>query len=119
MEQDQDGKSGERIEATGVQSLAVIGQNDGVVSHPHDPKNQKDHDRAQASQCGTEFEHVPGHRSSRSMHTRKTKTQKTKNQRTIQNPSVFLLSGFLFSVIPENEATILGMSYKFWVMFSK
>ena len=49
MEQDQDEKSGERIEATVVQSRAVIGQHDSVVGHPHDPKNQKDHDRAQAS----------------------------------------------------------------------
>lgn len=83
MEQDQDDKSGERIEATVVQSRAVIGQNDSVVGHPHDPKNQKDHDRAQASQCGTELEHVPGHRSSRSMHTRKTKTEKKRKKKKI------------------------------------
>lgn len=103
MEQDQDDKSGERIEAAIVQSLAISSQNNGVVGHPHDPKNQKDHDRAQASQCGTELEHVPGHRSSRSMHTRKNENQKSKNN---SKPKCFLLSGFLFSVIPENKITI-------------
>ena len=71
MEQDQDDKSNERIKATIVQSRAISSQNDSVVGDTHYPKNQKDHDRAQPSQSRTELEHVPSHRSSRSMHTQK------------------------------------------------
>lgn len=39
MEQDQDGKSNERIKATVVQSRSIISQNHDVVGNGHDPEN--------------------------------------------------------------------------------
>ena len=95
MEQDQNGNSNERIEATIIQRRAISSQNDSVVGDTHHPKNQKNHDRAQSTQGRTELEHVPSHRSSRSMHTR---TKKTKS--TIRNTNstfFFCFPWFCFS----------------------
>lgn len=68
MKQDQYSNSSDRIKSTVVQSGTVIGQNDGVIGDTDDPENQQDHDRAQTPQGRTKLEHIPSHRSPRSMH---------------------------------------------------
>lgn len=72
MKQDQHCQGNKRIKSSSIQSRAIIGQNNSIVSDTNDPKNQQNHDRAQSTQSSAELEHVPRHRSSRSMHTQQT-----------------------------------------------
>ena len=72
MKQDQHCQGNKRIKSSSIQSRAIIGQNNSIVSGTNNAKNQQDHDRAQSTQSSAELEHVPRHRSSRSMHTQQT-----------------------------------------------
>jgi len=46
MEWDQDSKRNERIDATIIQSRAIIIQNNSIICYTNNAKHQQDHDRA-------------------------------------------------------------------------
>lgn len=67
MKQQQDCKSNEQIKVTMKERRAVIDNNESIIGDTHDAQDYEDHDRAEATQCRTEFEDVPRHCSSRSL----------------------------------------------------
>lgn len=68
MEGDQDAECRNGIEASDVKSRPVIGENQSIISNADYPKDEEDHNGAEAAERRAELENVPSHHSARSVH---------------------------------------------------